>query len=84
MTEGVMFDFSGTLFRVVSTTQWLDAHTAAAGLALTGHERAELVARLEEFDHLPVDRRPAALAPLVDLLPQHVTHTTRQRHRPPE
>ncbi|MEU8515532.1 HAD-IA family hydrolase [Kitasatospora sp. NPDC048722] len=53
MTKGVMFDFSGTLFRVVSTARWLDAHTATTGLALTDRDRAELVARLEEFGALP-------------------------------
>ncbi|MFF7990790.1 HAD family hydrolase [Kitasatospora xanthocidica] len=53
MTKGVMFDFSGTLFRVVSTTEWLAAHTAAAGLRLSVREQAELVDRLEEFGALP-------------------------------
>ncbi|MER7772846.1 HAD-IA family hydrolase [Kitasatospora sp. NPDC096140] len=53
MTKGVMFDFSGTLFRVVSTAEWLTAHTAAAGPGLPAREQAELVARLEEFGALP-------------------------------
>lgn len=53
MIKAVMFDFSGTLFRVVSTAEWLTAHTAAAGLALPAGEEAELVARLEEFGALP-------------------------------
>ncbi|MFI5647916.1 HAD-IA family hydrolase [Kitasatospora sp. NPDC051705] len=48
-----MFDFSGTLFRVASTAQWLDAFTAAAGPALAPRERAELLGRLEEFGALP-------------------------------
>ncbi|MFJ2581905.1 HAD-IA family hydrolase [Kitasatospora aureofaciens] len=58
MIKGVMFDFSGTLFRVTSTAQWLDAHTASTGLALDGRERAELVARLEEFGALPGGAAP--------------------------
>ncbi|MFE6056827.1 HAD-IA family hydrolase [Kitasatospora sp. NPDC056446] len=53
MTKGVMFDFSGTLFRVVSTAEWLAAYSAAAGLALSAPEQAELVGRLEEFGALP-------------------------------
>ncbi|MFJ2867589.1 HAD-IA family hydrolase [Kitasatospora sp. NPDC087314] len=53
MTKGVMFDFSGTLFRVASTAQWLDAFAASTGLGLPASERAELVRRLEEFGALP-------------------------------
>ncbi|GAB7184951.1 HAD family phosphatase [Kitasatospora sp. Ki12] len=53
MTKGVMFDFSGTLFRVVSTAEWLAAHTATAGLGLSAPEQAELIDRLEEFGALP-------------------------------
>ncbi|MFJ3220544.1 HAD-IA family hydrolase [Kitasatospora sp. NPDC086801] len=53
MTKGVMFDFSGTLFRVASTAQWLDAFTASAGPTLTAAERAGLVRRMEEFGALP-------------------------------
>lgn len=53
MIEAVMFDFSGTLFRVTSTQAWLTAHLDAAGHDLPAGETAELVARLEEFGALP-------------------------------
>ncbi|MFJ8623981.1 HAD-IA family hydrolase [Kitasatospora sp. NPDC093550] len=53
MTKGVMFDFSGTLFRVVSTAEWLAAFAAGADLGLSPREQAELVGRLEEFGALP-------------------------------
>ncbi|MEV7773366.1 HAD-IA family hydrolase [Kitasatospora sp. NPDC086791] len=62
MTKGVMFDFSGTLFRVVSTAEWLAAFTAA-GLGLPAHEQAELVHRLEEFGALPGGVPPRRIPP---------------------
>ncbi|MEU1285142.1 HAD-IA family hydrolase [Kitasatospora sp. NPDC005856] len=65
MTKGVMFDFSGTLFRVVSTAEWLAAHTAATGLVLPAREEAELVARLEEFGALPGGVPPRRIPPEV-------------------
>ncbi|MFE4518510.1 HAD family hydrolase [Kitasatospora sp. NPDC056783] len=65
MTKGVMFDFSGTLFRVVSTAGWLSAHLAATGLRLPAREEAELVARLEEFGALPGGVAPRRIPPEV-------------------
>ncbi|MGW7447003.1 HAD family hydrolase [Kitasatospora sp. NPDC054795] len=65
MTKGVMFDFSGTLFGVVSTAEWLAAHTAATGLVLPAREEAELVARLEEFGALPGGVPPRRIRPEV-------------------
>ncbi|MFD8787482.1 HAD family hydrolase [Kitasatospora sp. NPDC059599] len=65
MTKGVMFDFSGTLFRVVSTAEWLAAFTAAAGPGLSAPEQAELVARLEEFGALPGGVPPRRIPPEV-------------------
>ncbi|MFE7528838.1 HAD family hydrolase [Kitasatospora sp. NPDC057542] len=65
MIKGVMFDFSGTLFRVVSTAEWLAAHVAATGLDLPAREEAELVARLEEFGALPGGVAPRRVPPEV-------------------
>ncbi|MFE4976227.1 HAD family hydrolase [Kitasatospora sp. NPDC056651] len=65
MTKGVMFDFSGTLFRVVSTAEWLAAHLAATGLRLPAHEETELVSRLEEFGALPGGVTPRRIPPEV-------------------
>ncbi|MBO1416384.1 HAD family hydrolase [Streptomyces sp. FH025] len=65
MTKGVMFDFSGTLFRVVSTAEWLAAHAAADGLDLSAREQAELVLRLEEFGALPGGVAPRHIPPEV-------------------
>ncbi|MFJ6619825.1 HAD family hydrolase [Kitasatospora sp. NPDC091335] len=65
MIKAVMFDFSGTLLRVVSTAEWLAAHTAATGLGLTAREEAELVARLEEFGALPGGVVPRRIPPEV-------------------
>ncbi len=66
MIKGVMFDFSGTLFRVESTEEWLRAVVTERGDVLTEEELALLAARLEEFGALPggaVPRRlPAELA----------------------
>ncbi|MFJ7911767.1 HAD family hydrolase [Kitasatospora sp. NPDC096204] len=63
MIKAVMFDFSGTLLRVVSTAEWLAAHTATTGLALPAGEEAELVARLEEFGALPGGVPPRRIPP---------------------
>ncbi|MDX2590924.1 MULTISPECIES: HAD family hydrolase [Streptomyces] len=43
----VLFDFSGTLFRIESTQSWLRAVLAAAGLALSEAEVAEKAKALE-------------------------------------
>ncbi|WP_345702019.1 HAD-IA family hydrolase [Kitasatospora terrestris] len=59
--KGVMFDFSGTLFRIDSTARWLDGYLAATALVLDAAERAELVARLEEFGALPGGVPPRTL-----------------------
>ncbi|WP_145910358.1 HAD family hydrolase [Kitasatospora viridis] len=68
--KGVMFDFSGTLFRVESTAEWLDGVLADAGQVLGAAERAGLVRRLEWFGALPggvaPSEVPAGLQELVD------------------
>ncbi|GHB28708.1 hydrolase [Streptomyces viridiviolaceus] len=43
----VLFDFSGTLFRIESTDAWLNAVLAAAGLTLPGPELAETARALQ-------------------------------------
>ena len=43
----VLFDFSGTLFRVESTESWLSAVLREAGLALPGPELSRAAAALE-------------------------------------
>lgn len=48
-----MFDFSGTLLRIESTKEWLDAVLTAADLSLTGEEFASRVQRLTECGALP-------------------------------
>ncbi|MGW5371134.1 HAD family hydrolase [Streptomyces sp. NPDC004009] len=49
----VLFDFSGTLFRVESTGSWLRAVLEEAGLALPGPELADAAAALEAAGALP-------------------------------
>ncbi|MEU1706937.1 HAD-IA family hydrolase [Streptomyces sp. NPDC005706] len=49
----VLFDFSGTLFRVESTESWLRAVLDEAGIALTGPELADTAAALEVAGALP-------------------------------
>ncbi|MGW2931361.1 HAD family hydrolase [Streptomyces sp. NPDC055722] len=53
MIKGVMFDFSGTLFRIESTAQWLRAVVADAGLAVPEGELDACAGRLEEFGAQP-------------------------------
>ncbi|MGW4438897.1 HAD family hydrolase [Streptomyces sp. NPDC004596] len=49
----VLFDFSGTLFRIESTESWLRAVLDEAGLALSGPELADAAAALEAAGALP-------------------------------
>lgn len=49
----VLFDFSGTLFRIESTESWLSAVLNEAGLALTGPELKQVAAALETAGALP-------------------------------
>ena len=53
MIKGVMFDFSGTLLRIESTTEWLGAVLTAAGIRLTDEEFTYRVQRLTEYGALP-------------------------------
>ncbi|GAA2747605.1 HAD-IA family hydrolase [Kitasatospora cinereorecta] len=80
MIKGVMFDFSGTLFRIDSTEQWLAGHLAASGLRLDEPVRTELVRRLEEFGALPGGVVPRTVPPEVEEL-WHVRDLTPELHR---
>ncbi|MFE6893950.1 HAD family hydrolase [Streptomyces sp. NPDC057694] len=51
--KAVLFDFSGTLFRIESTESWLRAASDATGLALPDGEFERAVARLDEIGALP-------------------------------
>lgn len=51
--KGVLFDFSGTLFRIESTASWLRGTLAASRLALPEDEVARLAAALDRAGALP-------------------------------
>ncbi|MFE7644842.1 HAD family hydrolase [Streptomyces phaeoluteigriseus] len=53
MTSTVLFDFSGTLFRIESAESWLRAGLDAAGVVLTEGEVAETARALEAAGALP-------------------------------
>ncbi|WP_210586235.1 HAD family hydrolase [Streptomyces sp. GESEQ-35] len=57
----VLFDFSGTLFRVESTDSWLRGVLAEAGIALPEAELAETALALETAGALPGGADPVRL-----------------------
>ncbi|MEH0542151.1 HAD-IA family hydrolase [Streptomyces sp. B21-105] len=57
----VLFDFSGTLFRIESTERWLRAVLDAAGIALAAPELAEKARALEAAGALPGGAAPVRL-----------------------
>ncbi|MEU4212951.1 HAD-IA family hydrolase [Streptomyces sp. NPDC026206] len=61
--KGVLFDFSGTLFRIEPTASWLRAALEQTGTDLSGEAFAELVRRLEEAGALPGGVAPRAVPP---------------------
>ncbi|AJE87169.1 hydrolase [Streptomyces albus] len=61
--KGVLFDFSGTLFRVESTGSWLRAGLAARGIRLTEGEVARLAGQLEAAGALPGGASPRRVPP---------------------
>ncbi|MFD9884688.1 HAD family hydrolase [Streptomyces alboflavus] len=63
--KGVLFDFSGTLFRTESTTSWLRGTLAASGLTLPEDEVTRLAAALDRAGALPGG------SPTVDV-PEHL------------
>ncbi|MFF3331684.1 HAD family hydrolase [Streptomyces sp. NPDC002888] len=58
----VLFDFSGTLFRVESTESWLRAGLAEAAIVLPEGELAETVRALEAAGALPGGPNPVRLS----------------------
>ncbi|MEZ0090503.1 HAD family hydrolase [Streptacidiphilus sp. EB129] len=62
MIKGVMFDFSGTLFRIESVEEWF-ATLGSALDALTPAEHAECARRLTEYGALPGGPPPLAAPP---------------------
>lgn len=63
MIKGVMFDFSGTLFRIEPTEDWLRAVVAEAGIDMEEAELLACAARLEEAGALPGGANPRRLPP---------------------
>jgi putative hydrolase of the HAD superfamily len=59
--KGVLFDFSGTLFRIAPARAWLDGALAELGLELTEAEAAALAERLEQAGALPGGANPQEL-----------------------
>jgi putative hydrolase of the HAD superfamily len=59
--KGVLFDFSGTLFRVTSTRAWLDGTLDALGVTLPEADAAAFAARLERAGALPGGATPMDL-----------------------
>ncbi|MGK9463676.1 HAD family hydrolase [Streptomyces sp. G6] len=55
----VLFDFSGTLFRIEPTDAWLSGALAGTGTTLTGPELAATARALEEAGVLPGGAPPA-------------------------
>ncbi|WP_190066680.1 HAD family hydrolase [Streptomyces griseocarneus] len=61
--RGVLFDFSGTLFRVEPTASWLRAALGRAGVAAGDEDVARLAALLEEAGAQPGGTRPCRVPP---------------------
>ncbi|WP_406390853.1 HAD-IA family hydrolase [Streptomyces sp. NBC_00882] len=61
--SGVLFDFSGTLFRIESTESWLRAVLAEAGLALAEAELTRAALELERVGALPGGMAPRGPLP---------------------
>ncbi|MFF1547454.1 HAD family hydrolase [Streptomyces sp. NPDC058291] len=57
--KSVLFDFSGTLFRIESTESWLRSVLRTAGVAMPGPELAEKARALETAGALPGGHPPA-------------------------
>lgn len=70
--SGVMFDFSGTLFRVEPTARWLAAALKELGIELSASEAAVWADRLEEAGALPGGASPRSV-------PAHLTRLWQER-----
>ncbi|MEU1020012.1 hydrolase, partial [Streptomyces sp. NPDC005898] len=60
--KGVLFDFSGTLFRIEPAEDWLRATADALGVPLTDSEAARAAAALERAGALPGGALPVEVA----------------------
>ncbi|MFF8604937.1 HAD family hydrolase [Streptomyces sp. NPDC015346] len=78
--KGVLFDFSGTLFRIESTEDWLRAAVGASGTAMAEAELAECAARLEAAGAQPGGAYPARLPARLETL-WHERDLDGERHR---
>ncbi|MEV0321412.1 HAD family hydrolase [Streptomyces sp. NPDC050658] len=75
--KGVLFDFSGTLFRVESTESWLRAVLREAGIPVDGAEAVRLSGALERAGALPGGASPA-------VVPEELTELYATRDESPE
>jgi HAD superfamily hydrolase (TIGR01493 family) len=80
MIKGVMFDFSGTLFRIESAAQWLNAVAASAGLSVPDEELDACAGRMEEFGAQPGGVPPRRVPPHLEALWRE-RDLTAERHR---
>ncbi|MEV6398198.1 HAD-IA family hydrolase [Streptomyces sp. NPDC051907] len=78
--KGVLFDFSGTLFRVESVRDWLGAVLDARGLALPEAERTRYAAELADAGALPGGSSPLRIPPRLAEL-WATRDESAQRHR---
>jgi putative hydrolase of the HAD superfamily len=72
MLNAVMFDFSGTLFRVEPTAHWLTATLERLGIELPEAEAAACAQRLEQAGALPGGAPPQRI-------PEHLRQLWRER-----
>ncbi|MFE9371161.1 HAD family hydrolase [Streptomyces sp. NPDC006711] len=61
--KGVLFDFSGTLFRAEPVTSWLGAALDSCGISLPDSELARYARELERAGALPGGAHPARIPP---------------------
>ncbi|MEU8351428.1 MULTISPECIES: HAD family hydrolase [unclassified Streptomyces] len=61
--KGVLFDFSGTLFRIEPAESWLRTSLARLGITVPEPELARWAARLEDAGALPGGSSPRELPP---------------------
>ncbi|MFF3850264.1 HAD family hydrolase [Streptomyces sp. NPDC002328] len=77
MTTAVLFDFSGTLFRIESTEAWLRAVLDAAGVVLAEEELTDTARALEWAGALPGGAAPVRV-------PEELAGLWRERDRSAE
>ncbi|PSJ27940.1 hydrolase [Streptosporangium nondiastaticum] len=61
--KGVLFDFSGTLFRIESAVSWLTAALERTGIRMSEAEAAGAARRLEDAGALPGGPHPRSVPP---------------------